>query len=67
MPFLKCYNALMKSEDPPTTEYQKFDDLLGKLLAVPHSVIKQRMEEYKKQRKRRKRAKASRASRASGA
>jgi hypothetical protein len=33
------------------SEFQKFDSLVKKVIAVPHSEIKARMEEWKKQRK----------------
>jgi hypothetical protein len=31
-----------------SAEFQAFDELVGKVLAVPHSVIKQRIEEERK-------------------
>ncbi len=31
------------------TEYDKFTSLVDRVLAVPHSVIKQRVEEHRKQ------------------
>ncbi len=42
------------------TEYGRCDELVRKVLAVPHSEVKARMKEWKKEkeRKRRKRAKA---------
>lgn len=46
----------MKSERK-SAEYEKFDALVRKVIAVPHSEIKARMEEWKKQRKLKKRAK----------
>jgi hypothetical protein len=55
----------MKSETSP--EFQKFDALVRKVLAVPHSKIKARIEEEKKQRKQKKGARASPASRAADA
>ena len=32
-----------------SAEYKRFTRLVDQVLSVPHSVIKQRMEEYKKQ------------------
>jgi len=57
----------MKPETSP--EYDNFENILKTVLSVPHSEIKRREEEYKKQRavlKNKKRAKTSPASRASG-
>ena len=47
----------MKNEP---SEFQKFDALVRKVLAVPHSEVQARMKDWKKQkeRKRKKRAKA---------
>ena len=39
-------------------EFQKFDALVKKVLAVPHAEIKARLKDWKKQRKRKKRAKS---------
>ena len=41
-----------------SSEFQKFDALVRKIIAVPHSEIKERMEKWKTQRKRKKRAKS---------
>ena len=38
----------MKSE-PRTSEYDAFTNLVDRVLAVPHSVIKQRVEEHRKE------------------
>jgi hypothetical protein len=32
-----------------SSEYNRFTDLVDRVLAVPHSVIKQRIEEHRKQ------------------
>ena len=32
-----------------SVEYERFTDLVDRVLAVPHSVIKQRVEEHRKQ------------------
>jgi hypothetical protein len=58
----------MKPDTSP--EYQRFENLLKTVLSVPHSEIKRREEEYKKQRaavKNKRRAKTSPAVRASRA
>jgi len=58
----------MKSDTPNSQEYANFENILKTVLSVPHSEIKRREEEYKKQRaslKNKKRAKTSPASRAS--
>jgi hypothetical protein len=49
----------MKAEQK-STEYEKFDALVRKVIAVPHSEINARMEEWKKERKRKKRTQANR-------
>ena len=41
----------MKPESK-SAEFDKFDALVRKVIAVPHSEIKARMEDWKKQRKR---------------
>ena len=37
----------MKRKD--SSEFEKFDRLVGKVLAVPHSVIQKRLAEYREQ------------------
>jgi hypothetical protein len=54
----------VKSE-PNTTEFQQFDDLMGKLLAVPHSELKAKLEAEKRQKTKEQKAKPSASSRAS--
>jgi hypothetical protein len=59
----------MKSEPHTSEEFRRFKNLLTGLMSVPHSELKEKMDEYdreKKQRqKKKKRAKTSPASRAS--
>lgn len=50
--------------DPKNAEYKTFDNMMGKLLKVPHSELKSKLDEEKK-RKKRKAKKSSFASRAS--
>jgi hypothetical protein len=56
----------MKQEPHTNPEYDAFDSLLRRVVAVPHSEIKRREEEYKAERaklKKKRQTKASRASR----
>ena len=39
----------MKTEPPPSVEYDAFKSLLNRIATVPHSVIMQREAEYKRQ------------------
>jgi hypothetical protein len=54
----------MKSEPDTSPEYDAFDSLLRRVVAVPHSEIKRREEEYKAERARLKKKKQTKASRA---
>ena len=45
----------MKSEP---TEFQRFDTLVRKVLAVPHSEIKRKLDAHNRKRERKRRAKA---------
>jgi hypothetical protein len=54
------------SDKKHATEYEKFDVVVGKLLAVSHEELKRREKKYQEQRAKIKRAKTSPASRASG-
>jgi len=49
-----------------TSEFQKFDAVMTKVLSVSHDELKRREREWKRKRARKKRAKTSPASRASG-
>jgi hypothetical protein len=48
------YAKGVKSDTHTSPEFQKFDSLLGKLLAVPHSELKAKLEEEKKAKEERK-------------
>jgi len=43
----------------PKSEFEKFDEFVTRILAVPHSEIRTKMKEWKRRRKRKKRAKRS--------
>ena len=56
----------MKADSHTNPEYDAFDSLLRRVVSVPHSEIKRREEEYKRERahlKKKRQTKASRASR----
>jgi len=53
----------MKSKS--STEFQKFDQVMSGLLAVPYKELQQKIEQEKKRKAQKKRAKTSPASRAS--
>jgi hypothetical protein len=55
----------MKSELKISSEFQNFENLLRRVIQVPHAEIKRREQEYKEQRKKEKRPKTSGVSRAS--
>jgi hypothetical protein len=40
-------------------EYDRFNDLMGNLLKVPHSELKEKLDEEKEEKKRKKESKAS--------
>jgi hypothetical protein len=48
-----------------TSEFQKFDATMQKILSVSHDELKRREEKWKRDRAKKKRAKTSRVSRAS--
>jgi hypothetical protein len=54
----------MKSNSKTSSEYQAFENLLGRVVRVPHSEIKAKLDE-EKQSKKEKRPKTSDVSRAS--
>jgi hypothetical protein len=61
----RMYDKRMKSNPKTSDEYTNFENLLKRVIQVPHSEIKRREEEYKEQRKKEKRPKTSGVSRAS--
>ncbi len=50
-----------------SSEFQAFDDLMGKLLKVPHSELKAKLDAEKRAKERKRRLKSSSVSRASTA
>jgi hypothetical protein len=42
----------------PSEEYNRFNDLMGNLLKVPHSELKEKLDEEKEEKKRKKESKA---------
>ncbi len=48
----------MKKHAESTTEFEKFDATVGKLLSVPREELRRRESRWKKNRKRKKRTKA---------
>lgn len=57
-------NSHIQSDSDETSEYARFTQFLGQLVAVPHSAIKSQLD---KEKKKRQKAKLRHASRASGA
>lgn len=53
--------------EPKSSEFQAFDDLMGKLLKVPHSELKAKLDAEKRARERKQRLKSTSVSRASTA
>ena len=55
----------MKSEPKTSPEHERFTNFMKRLVAVPHSEIKAKLDAEKKAKQKKKRAKTSPASRAS--
>jgi len=55
----------MKSNRKTSPEYDKFENFMKRLVAVPHSEIKAKLDAEKRAKQRKKRAKSSPASHAS--
>ena len=62
---IPVYDKAMKSESKPSPESDRFTSFMKRLVAVPHSEIKAKLDAEKRAKQRKKRAKTSPASRAS--